>query len=443
MKKLFGTDGIRGLVNKELDSDLALKLGASVARVLKKEQNKKELTFLIGTDTRISKDMLVSAITSGFLSEGCHIINLGVIPTPAVAYLTKLYQVDGGFVVSASHNPSDYNGIKVFDKNGFKLTDELESKIEDIILNEFKLNNEINNVGTLTYKDDAIMDYVDFLANTVTNDFSNLKIVLDTANGASSKTVSLLFDKLKANYIIINNNPDGYNINSNCGSCHLDSLIKKVIENNADLGIAFDGDADRVLFISDKGDVIDGDYVLAIVSYYKNIKNIVGTVMSNLGLIKYCEENNINFISTKVGDYYVLSEMIKNNYLIGGEQSGHIIFKDILNTGDGELTALQILDIMVENNKSLDELSKVMKKYPQVLKNINTTKEGKEKYKNSLEIKNKIQEYQDKLGDDIRIVVRESGTENLIRVMIEGQDLSEINKYCLEIINYIDSIINI
>ena len=441
MKKLFGTDGVRGLVNQELDSLLALKLGSSVARILKNKLQKEKLTFLVGSDTRISKDMLSNALIAGFLSEGDDIINLGVIPTPAIAYLIKKYQADGGFVISASHNPSEYNGIKVFDKNGLKLPDEIESEVEELISNNYETNKTINQVGQIYYKD-GISDYVNFLKSTINVTKIPFKVCIDTSNGASYETAKRLFSELEIDYTIINNEPDGYNINKNCGSTHMDGLKNYVVENKYDLGIAFDGDCDRCLFIDENGEEVDGDYILAICAKYLKLDSIVGTVMSNLGLIKYCEENNINFISTKVGDRYVLLEMLKNNYLIGGEQSGHIIFKKYLSTGDGELTALQILNIMTLENQKLSSIKNIMKKYPQVLVNLNVTREQKENFESIKEIQDKILEYETKLNGNGRIVVRKSGTENLIRIMFEGENLETITNYSNELAEYIKNILN-
>ena len=437
--KLFGTDGVRGLVNKELTSELSLKLGASVAHVLKEKLQKSKLTFLIGSDTRISKDMLKNAIISGFLSEGCDIIDLDVIPTPAVSYLIGKYKVDGGFVISASHNPAEYNGIKVFNYNGLKLPDSIEEEIEEYLFNKFNYNNNINEVGKLFVKDGK-NDYVEFLKNTIDSNNIPFKVAIDVSNGATYKTAELLFSKLNIDYKIINNEPNGLNINLKCGSTHLDVLKKYVIDNNLDLGIAFDGDGDRCLFVDNNGEIVDGDYVLAMVSNHYKLDSIVGTVMSNLGLIKYCENNNIEFVSTKVGDRYVLEEMLKNNQLIGGEQSGHIIFKKYLNTGDGELTALQILNIMTHENKSLSNLKSVMKKYPQVLVNLEVSKERKDKFSDDL-IKDKIEEIENRLMGNGRVLVRSSGTENLIRIMIEGEDIDKISVYANEISAYIDKVL--
>lgn len=444
MAKLFGTDGIRGIVNEDLNAILALKIGSSVAKVLKTELKKEKLTLLIGGDTRISKDMLTSSVAAGVLSEGCDVISLDVLPTPAISYLVKEYNADGAFIISASHNPSKYNGIKVLDNNGFKLTEELEEKVEKLIFN-FELNNKVNDNGVIITKRDAVELYVNHLVSTIDSDVSNLKIIIDTANGAASKTAEVLFNKLNANFTLINNNPDGLNINENAGSTHIESLVELVKQDNYDIGIAYDGDADRCILVDEQGNVIDGDFIIAICGILLKkegkLKNnaLVGTIMSNLGLIKFCEEYDINFVATKVGDKYVLESMLNNNYILGGEQSGHIIFKEFANTGDGELTSLQVLNVMSKEGKKLSELANVMKKYPQVMINVNVSKEGKENYKTNENIKRKIAEVNEKMNGEGRVVVRPSGTENLIRVMLEGKDEKIIKSYCESLANYIEN----
>ncbi len=448
MAKIFGTDGARGIVNDDLTCDLAVKIGASVARILKGKEKKDKLNFLIGSDTRISKDMLTHAVATGVMSEGSNVINVGVLPTPAISFLTRKYKMDGAFVISASHNPSEYNGIKVLDKNGIKLSEELEDECENIILNGFKLNENVNECGFFENNDAAMNDYVDYLVSTINNDISGIKILVDTANGAASITATLVFKKLNANFDVINNEPDGLNINENAGSTHIEGLRKKVVDGGYDIGIAYDGDADRTILVDEKGNEIDGDFIIAIAGLElkkegKLANNtLVGTIMSNLGFMKFCEENDINFVATSVGDKYVLKEMLQSNYILGGEQSGHVIFKDFANTGDGELTSLQILNIMAKTGKSLNELSKVMKKYPQVLINANVSKEGKEKYKDREDIHDMVSKYEQKMRGDGRIVVRPSGTENYIRVMIEGSNVEEITNICKEIANYIEKKLN-
>ncbi len=449
MGKLFGTDGIRGIVNDDLTASLAFKIGASVAKVLKQELKKDNLTFLVGTDTRISKDMFTASIISGVLSENCNIIDLGIMPTPAISYLTKELKKDGAFIISASHNPSKYNGIKVLDQNGYKLTEQMEEKIERQIIN-FEENNQINKCGKILKTKDPIELYIKHLLKTIdiNDELKNKKILIDTANGASYKTAEQLFKKININYDIINNHPDGLNINENAGSTHIQNLQKLVKENNYDLGIAYDGDADRCIMVDEDGEEVDGDYIIAICGNHLKKQNkltnntLTGTVMSNLGLVKFCKEQNINFSKTKVGDKYVLEEMLKNNYPLGGEQSGHIIFKEYANTGDGELTSLQVLNVMAKENKSLKELKNIMKKYPQVTINVETTKQGKEKLNTNKNIQNKISELNQILNEDGRVLVRPSGTENLIRVMIEGKDKNQITQQCEELANYINQQLN-
>ena len=444
MKKIFGTDGARGIVNEDLTCNLALSIGASVARVLKKNKKKEKLRFIIGSDTRISKDMLTLAVATGVTSEGCDVLNVGVLPTPAISYLIGKYEADGGFVISASHNPSEYNGIKVLDERGIKLGDELEEACEDIILNDFKLNSKVNDCGKFEYIKTAKDDYIDHLIETIDEDISSIKILVDTANGAASETAPDLFKKLGANVQFINVEPDGLNINKDAGSTHIEKLQSEVISGGYDVGIAYDGDADRCILVDNTGREIDGDYILAIIgSELKKsgkLKNntIVGTIMSNLGFMKFCEKNDINFVATKVGDKYVLESMLQNDYILGGEQSGHIIFKEFANTGDGELTSLQILNTITKSGISLSSLANVMKKYPQALVNAKVSKDGKDAYLSDEDIKREVEKYEDALAGDGRIVVRPSGTENLIRVMIEGVDQESIDKMCNDLAKFIE-----
>ena len=444
MGKFFGTDGIRGIVNKDLTCDLALRVGAIVSRVMKEKLGKDNLKFLIGSDTRISKDMFVSTIASGVMSEGCHVVNVGVLPTPGISYLTSKYGMDGAFIISASHNPSEYNGIKVLDGNGFKISEEIEGLCEDLICGEFVFNQSVNDCGTFVDNNSAIDDYVDYLSENAIGDYSSIRILVDTAYGAASECASRLFKKIGAKFDVIHCLPDGLNINCDAGSTHTSILRNEVVHGKYDIGVAYDGDADRVILVDELGNEIDGDYVLAICGSYlkkkgKLVNNtLVGTVMSNLGLIKFCEENDINFVATRVGDKYVLEEMLKGGYILGGEQSGHIIFKELANTGDGELSSLQVLNIMVESGKKLSELASVMKKYPQVLINANVSKVGKEKFESDKDILEKVRECERKMNGDGRIVVRPSGTENYIRVMVEGSDIDVITDICKYLVGYIE-----
>lgn len=438
MGRLFGTDGARGIAGSELTADLAMKIGASAAYVL--GENKK-IKVIVGMDTRYSGDMLACAVNAGLLSMGADVIFVGVVPTPAVSFLVTHLNADMGVMISASHNPAKYNGIKLFNNKGYKLADEIEEKIEHYILDE-ELP-ECMSIGSYERNDDLKNKYIDFLYS-LAGDYSGLKVVVDCANGSASATAPTLFDKLNVNAEIIFDNPDGVNINDNCGSTHLESLISNVKETGADLGIAYDGDADRCLLVTHNGDVIDGDYILAICG--KDLKEkgklnnnaIVGTVMSNLGLRKFCESENINFVATKVGDRYVLEEMLDKDYMIGGEQSGHVIFKEYANTGDGELTSLMVLNILSEKKCKLSELASIMNKYPQVLVNVNVTKEGKTSFGEDAEINALIKKYEGELNGDGRILIRASGTENLIRVMIEGKNTEEISKIANDIADLIN-----
>lgn len=438
MGRLFGTDGARGIAGGELTADLAMKIGASAAYIL--GENKK-IKVIVGMDTRYSGDMLACAVNAGLLSMGADVIFAGVVPTPAVSFLVTHLNADMGVMISASHNPAKYNGIKLFNNKGYKLADEIEGKIEHYILDE-KLP-ECTNIGRYERDENLKNKYINFLY-TLANDYNGLKVVVDCANGSASATAPTLFEKLNVNAKIIFDNPDGVNINDNCGSTHLDALISKVKEVQADLGIAYDGDADRCLLVTNDGAVIDGDYVLAICGKYLKEKGrlnnnaIVGTVMSNLGLRKFCESENINFVATKVGDRYVLEEMLNKDYVIGGEQSGHVIFKEYANTGDGELTSLMVLNILSERKCKLSELSSVMDKYPQVLVNVNVTKEGKTSFGEDAEINALIKKYEEELNGDGRILIRASGTENLIRVMIEGKNTEEISRMANDIADLIN-----
>lgn len=438
MGRLFGTDGARGIAGGELTADLAMKIGASAAYVLGES---KKIKVIVGMDTRYSGNMLACAVNAGLLSMGADVIFVGVVPTPAVSFLVTHLNADMGVMISASHNPAKYNGIKLFNNNGYKLADEIEEKIEYYILDE-KLP-ECTNIGRYERDENLKNKYINFLC-TLANDYNGLKVVVDCANGSASATAPTLFEKLNVNAEIIFDNPDGVNINDNCGSTHLDALISKVKETGADLGIAYDGDADRCLLVTNDGDVIDGDYVLAICGKYLKEKGrlnnnaIVGTLMSNLGLRKFCESENINFVATKVGDRYVLEEMLDKDYVIGGEQSGHVIFKEYANTGDGELTSLMVLNILSERKCKLSELASIMDKYPQVLVNVNVTKEGKTSFGEDAEINVLIKKYEEELNGDGRILIRASGTENLIRVMIEGKNTDEISRMATDIADLIN-----
>ena len=418
MARLFGTDGVRGVANKELTVELAMNLGKAGAYVLTKE-NSHKATILVGCDTRISGDMLANALMAGICSVGANAIYAGVIPTPAIAYLTRKYNCDAGVVVSASHNPAEYNGIKFFGGTGYKLSDQLEDEIEEYIrvnLAEFPMPLG-GDVGRITYLDKAKDDYVKFATDLFDMDLSGLKIVVDTAEGASYYTAEKALRKLSADPLVIHNNPDGVNINRNCGSTHLEELKKTVIENGADIGIAFDGDADRMLAVDEKGNVVDGDQVMAICGLYMKNKGtlkkntITATVMSNLGFFQMGERENINIEQTKVGDRYVLERMLNEN-----------------TTGDGLISALHLLEVMVNTGKKLSELASVMTVLPQALVNAKVANRKKEYYLDNKIIADAIKAFENKFSGEGRVLIRPSGTEPLIRVMIEGKDIELISK---------------
>ena len=440
MGRLFGTDGVRGIANKELTPELAMNLGRAAATVLAVNSRRRPL-FVVGMDTRISSEMLSNAITAGLCSVGADVLILGVVPTPAVAYLIGKYKADAGIMISASHNSAEFNGIKMFSGDGYKLPDVLEEQIEEIVVNEIKSSEALigGDVGKVTYMNSAIKDYVDHLKSTVPNSLDGLKIAVDCANGSASVVAEELMKQLGADATILYDKPDGININEGCGSTHIENLSKYVVENKMDLGVAFDGDADRCLCVDENGELIDGDQVMAICSLDMKergrlAKNtVIGTILTNLGFIKYCEANGINFIATKVGDKFVLEEMLLEEYNFGGEQSGHVIFRDFATTGDGELTAIQLLSLVKRSGKKLSELSKVMKKYPQVSINVNVTNDGKVKFYTNTAVKESIETAKEELGDKGRIVVRPSGTEPKIRVMVECNDEELMNKVANEV----------
>lgn len=431
MGKLFGTDGVRGIANTELTGELAYNLGRAGAYVLTKEKAHAP-RILVGMDTRISGDMLESALVAGMCSVGAHAVLAGVIPTPAVAYLVRKYKFDAGVVISASHNPMEYNGIKFFNSNGYKLRDELENEIEDILLNNIDVLPQPtgSTVGTKSLSEDAIEDYITFLTKSTNVKLNGIKVALDCANGASYKAGPIAILNLGASMCIIHNEPDGTNINANCGSTHIDDLKKFVVENGADIGFAFDGDADRCLAVDEKGNLIDGDKILAICGLNMKKKGIlkndtiVGTVMTNLGLNIMAKENGLNIEQTNVGDRYVLKRMIEKGYNLGGEQSGHIIFLDHNTTGDGILTAIQLLTVLKESGKKASELASVMEQMPQVLVNARVNNAKKNSYMDVAEIKDAIDALSAKFENEGRVLIRTSGTEPLVRVMIEGKDIN-------------------
>jgi phosphoglucosamine mutase len=444
MSRIFGTDGVRGIANTELTSELAYSLGRAGAYVLTKGTHKPKI--IVGMDTRISGDMLESALVSGILSVGAQAVCLGVVPTPAIAYLTRKYNADAGVMISASHNPVEYNGIKFFDNNGYKLSDELEDKIQAVIESKFENVPSPTSVGIgrKFIKKSGLGDYIDHSKETIDIDLSGMKIALDCANGACSTAGVIAFQELGAQVLVINNDPDGTNINKDCGSTHLGALKNFVVENKCDAGFAFDGDADRCLCVDNNGHELDGDAMLVICG--KALKEegkltgdvVVVTVMSNMGLDIALEKENIKSIKTKVGDRYVLEEMIKGNYKLGGEQSGHIIFLDYNSTGDGLVTALQIAAVAKKNNKTLAELSSMMKKLPQVLANATVPNDKKDIHEKDEEIISEIKKIEETLKGCGRVLIRPSGTEPLVRVMLEGENQVEIDKMAHSLANLIE-----
>lgn len=435
MGRLFGTDGVRGIANEELSPSLAFNLGRIGAYVLTEETHQKP-RIAVGKDTRISGDMLEAALIAGICSMGAEAVSLGVLPTPAVAYLTRYMELDAGVVISASHNPFEYNGIKFFNDKGYKLSDQLEDRIESLLMNP---ENGIANatgakIGKKVEIDNAVYDYVNYLKKTIGGDLRGLKIAVDCANGASYIAAPSVIEELGAEIVVINNKPDGKNINVKCGSTHPEGLQKLVVESGAHVGLAFDGDADRLIAVDDKGNIVNGDHMLAIFAkYFKGkgiLKNdtIVSTVMSNIGLDIAVKRERCNLVKTKVGDRYVLEEMIAKGYSIGGEQSGHIIFLDHNTTGDGLLTALQLLSALKETGKKLSDLASIMKELPQVLVNAKVKNENKDKYMEDEAVAEMIAGLEEKLKGKGRVLIRPSGTEPLVRVMLEGANEAEIKE---------------
>lgn len=439
MGRLFGTDGARGVANSELTAELAMNIGRAAAMVLISDEVEHP-TILIGKDTRLSGDMLEGALIAGLCSVGANVELLGVVPTPAVAYLVGKYNADAGIMISASHNPFEFNGIKIFSSDGCKLPDDLENRIEEIVLDNvvpYAIAKD-ENIGKVTRMETAVEDYVDHVAKSIGCDLDGMEIALDCSNGSSSRTAEKLFTKLGAKVHMLFDNPDGININKDCGSTHINRLQNYVREHKLCCGLAFDGDADRCLAVDENGNLVDGDYLIAICA--KDMKDrgvlkknaVVGTVMTNMGFNKFCEANDMTFVSTKVGDRYVLEAMLREGYNIGGEQSGHIIFLDYATTGDGELSGAMILSIMKRTGEKLSTLAKVMERMPQVLINVKVSAEGKLAFYTDKEVKAEIKRVTEILGDRGRILVRVSGTEPLVRVMLEGENLEEIQSLAEE-----------
>ncbi|MDD7015526.1 MAG: phosphoglucosamine mutase [Firmicutes bacterium] len=433
MGRLFGTDGVRGVANSELTLELAFKLGRAGAYVLSRDNARP--VFIIGKDTRLSGDMLEDALSAGILSVGGNVIKVGVLPTPAVAHLVRAYGADAGVVISASHNPFEYNGIKFFKWDGFKLDDDVEDEIEDIILRDRDVSSDIigDKLGKVVEADDDALElYARYLESTIDVEIKGRKIVLDCANGASYKVAEKVYRDLGADVTVIGNSPNGTNINDKCGSTHPENLQEEVVRQGAELGLAYDGDADRLIAVDEKGRIIDGDKLICICAKMMADRGelthnlVTATVMSNIGFHKYLESLGCKVEVTGVGDRYVLESMLKTGGQIGGEQSGHIIFRNHSTTGDGILSSLQLLQAVIMSGRKPSELADEIEIFPQVLKNARVKNENKTKYTNDPDIQNAISKIEKYMEGSGRVLIRPSGTEPLVRVMIEGQDIEQI-----------------
>ncbi len=436
MGRIFGTDGVRDVANTALSCTLAMDIGRAAAMVVAQERGVKRPRFLLGCDTRISRHVLTNALCAGLCSVGADVVLLGVVPTPAVAYLVKSMRADGAIMVSASHNTYEFNGIKIFGSKGYKLTDEQENAIEAIVLDHaqpYSLKSH-GELGTVTEAPEAVEGYIDHIVSTVEGDLSGMKIGVDCANGSASRTAATIFQRLGANVVLINDEPDGVNINHGCGSTHLLALQKLVVEERCDMGVAFDGDADRCLAVDRYGRLVDGDQMIAFFAWCKKQagtlpeNTAVVTVMSNMGFFRFAQEQGIHVEKTNVGDRYVLEQMLKYGYNIGGEQSGHIIFREYMTTGDGELTAVQLISMLKQQGKTLEEAAAMMTVYPQVLLNVKVNPKMKQQFQTDEEIWRQLRQLEEELGQDCRILLRPSGTEPLIRVMVEGKDKAVIEQ---------------
>ncbi len=434
MGRIFGTDGARGVANTEISCTLAMDIGRAAAMVVARDHHKRKPIFLVGHDTRISHDMLESAIAAGLCSVGADVVTLGTVPTPAVAYLVANSDADAAIMLSASHNPYEFNGIKIFGAEGFKLTDEEEMEIEEIVLDhvlpyDLKWNDEL---GVIRSGETLVEQYIDHIVSTVEGDLSGIRVAADCANGSASATAAKIFAKLGADVTILNDEPNGVNINDNCGSTHIEVLGKYVRENGFDLGVAFDGDADRCLAVDENGELVDGDKLIAIFSSQMKREGklandtAVVTVMSNMGFFKFAEQVGIHVEKTSVGDRYVLQNMLEHGHCIGGEQSGHIIFREFMTTGDGQLTAVQLLWAIKKSGKKLSELAQLMQVYPQVILNVRADKEMKRMVKVDEGVLKRQQQLEEGMNGNGRILVRPSGTEPVIRIMVEGLDREAI-----------------
>ena len=449
MAKLFGTDGIRGVVGENLTAEMAYRVGQSVATVLMEDKGSRP-TVVIGKDTRISSDMLESALMAGLCDVGADVKPVGAIPTPAVAYLAMQEKADAGIVISASHNPYEHNGIKVFSGEGYKLNDDVEARIEEKILSDEPM--KLCTRGDIGRRHHGMKrlreDYVEYVAKTIDCDLAGLRILVDCANGAASATAEELFDHFNAYVDIIFRDPDGININNGCGSTHMETLTKMVVAGGYDVGVAFDGDADRCLLVDEKGGMIDGDKVMAVCARDLKAKGklagntVVATVMSNLGFHEFCRNNDINVVCTGVGDRFVLEKMLECGYCIGGEQSGHTIFSDIETTGDGEVTALQFLQVLSRSGMKASELVADCPTYPQVLVNVAVPHSGgvKEKIMAAPELWEAVKREEEALAGAGRVLVRASGTEALIRVMVEAKTIELAQEVTDKLVNFIKSL---
>ena len=433
MGSLFGNGDVRGLANTELTPDLAFKLGKATGYVLGKTREKP--VFLIGKDTRLSGDMLEDALSAGFMSTGANVIKVGVLPTPAIAYLVKAYGADAGVIVSASHNTFEYNGIKFYNSEGFKMDDSFEDEIETIMLRNIHMDTHVSGEGIgkcLDADDEAETKYAEYLESTIDTEIKGVKLVIDCANGSAFEVAEKVFTDLGADVTVIGNKPDGFNINSKCGSTHPELIQKEVVERGAFMGFAYDGDADRLIACDEKGNIIDGDKLMCICARMLKEKEelpdnkVVSTVMSNIGFHKFMKKEGFDLAITDVGDRYVLDRMLEEGAAFGGEQSGHIIFLNHATTGDGILSSLQLLQAILRTGKTASEVSEEIELYPQVLKNARVKIENKSKYNRDEEIKEAVSEVCEELGEEGRVLIRPSSTEPLVRVMIEGQDIDDI-----------------
>lgn len=444
MGKYFGTDGVRGIANTELTPELAFRIGRCGGYVLTRNAQKPKV--LIGRDTRVSGSMLEAALAAGLTSIGADVIQLGVVSTPAVAFLTRQMGADAGVMISASHNPVEDNGIKFFGSDGFKLLDEKELEIEQLLdAAEDVLPRPVGgDLGSIESNESAGESYVDFVKSTVGSGtpFAGKRVVLDCANGAAYLLAPRIFHELGAEVIVIGAEPDGRNINANCGSTHPEQLQAAVVAHNADIGLAFDGDADRLIAVDETGAQVDGDYILSICGDAMNragkLANgtIVTTVMANIGFFKGIEAAGMQAVQTAVGDRYVMEEMRRGGYNLGGEQSGHVIFLEYSTTGDGIMTAVQLMQTLVQSGRKLSELTSIMRKYPQVLVNVRVA--DKSKLQGNAEVERVIREVEDQLGDNGRVLVRPSGTESLIRVMAEGPEKEQVEAYVNQIVKVVE-----